>query len=195
MIGESSFWKQHLEAEHDTGRTENRAHDRSGAHVLCRGYEIVRILALKTGKTAEFFYAPALFDTNTELETMKKTESYEMIQKTWAGMDQAVISISNFPSYPDMGVKTIYGNRLTKEHAVGRILAYYFDRNGTVIRPEEDSVAQIPLERLKKVHVTAVCSCQVKPDALEGALRLRAIDTLVLPFSLARKITEENLLT
>ncbi|MGN0719191.1 MAG: hypothetical protein ACI4LQ_05210 [Anaerovoracaceae bacterium] len=53
---------------------------------------------MKTGKTAEFFYAPALFDTNTELETMKKTESYEMIQKTWAGMDQAVISISNFPS-------------------------------------------------------------------------------------------------
>ena len=54
---------------------------------------------------------------------------------------------------------------------------------------------QIPLERLKKVQVTAVCSCQVKPDALEGALRMRVIDTLVLPFSLARKITEENLLT
>lgn len=166
-----------------------------GISSVIRGYhtnEIVRIFALKTGKTADFLYVPALFDTNAELEIVKKTEPYTIIQNKWNAMDQAVISISNYPSYPDMGVKTIYGDRLTKEHAVGRILAHYFDKNGNIIRPNEDSVSQASMEQLRKSQVIAVCSNQVKPAAVAGALRSGIIDTLILPFSLAKKLTEVN---
>lgn len=166
-----------------------------GISSVIRGYhtnEIVRIFALKTGKTADFLYVPALFDTNAELEIVKKTEPYTIIQNKWNEMDQAVISISNYPSYPDMGVKTIYGDKLTKERAVGRILAHYFDKNGTIISPKEDSVSQASLDQLRKAQVIAVCSNQVKPIAVAGALRLGIIDTLILPFSVAKKITEVN---
>lgn len=166
-----------------------------GISSVIRGYhtnEIVRIFALKTGKTAEFLYVPALFDTNAELEIVKKTEPYTLIQSKWNEMDQAVVSISNYPSYPDMGVKTIYGDRLTKERAVGRILAHYFDKDGNVIGPKEDSVSQASMEQLKRAQVTAVCSDQVKAAAVAGALRLGVIDTLILPFSVAKKLTEFN---
>lgn len=166
-----------------------------GISSVIRGYhtnEIVRILALKTGKTADFLYVPALFDTNVELEMVKQTESYTIIQNKWEKMDQAVVCLSNYPSYPDMGVNTIYGDRLTKEHAVGRILAHYFDKNGNVISPDEDSVSQATVKQLKRARVTAVCSCQVKPVAVAGALRMGIIDTLILPFSLAKKLTELN---
>lgn len=164
-----------------------------GISSVIRGYhtnEVVRIFALKTGKTAEFFYVPALFDTNAELEMVRKTEPYSIIRKKWDTMDQAVVSISNYPSYPDMGVKTIYGDRLTKEHAVGRLLAYYFDKDGRIIRPNEDCVSQVSTEQLKRAQVTAVCSNQVKEAAVVGALRLGLIDTLILPFSVAKKVTE-----
>ena len=166
-----------------------------GISSVIRGYhtnEIVRILALKTGKTANFLYVPALFDTNAELEFVKKTEPYGLICNMWSEMEQAVISISNYPSYPDMGVKTIYGDKLTKERAVGRILAHYYDKDGRVISPKEDSVAQVSIERLKQVHVTAVCSDQVKAEAVAGALRTCVIDTLILPYSVAKKLTEFN---
>ena len=166
-----------------------------GISSVIRGYhtnEIVRILALKTGKTANFLYVPALFDTNAELEFVKKTEPYGLICNMWSEMEQAVISISNYPSYPDMGVKTIYGDKLTKERAVGRILAHYYDKDGRVISPKEDSVAQVSMEQLKQVHVTAVCSDQVKAEAVAGALRTGVIDTLILPFSVAKKLTEFN---
>lgn len=164
-----------------------------GISSVIRGYhtnELVRIFALKTGKTAVFLYTPALFDTDAELDLVRHTEPYAMIQKNWNEMDQAVISISNYPSYPDMGVKTIYGDRLMKEHAVGRILAHYFDKNGNVIHPAEDSVLQASVEQLKKAQVIAACSEQVQPAAVAGALRLGVIDTLILPFSLARKTAE-----
>lgn len=164
-----------------------------GISSVIRGYhtnEIVRIFALKTGKTAEFLYVPALFDTNAELEVVKKTEPYMVIRNQWEAMEQAIVSISNYPSYPDMGVKTIYGDKLMKERAVGRILAHYYDREGNVIRPREDSVAQASVEQLRKAHVTAVCSDQVKAEAVAGALHLGVIDTLVLPFSVAKKLAE-----
>ena len=164
-----------------------------GISSVIRGYhtnEVVRIFALKTGKTADFLYVPALFDTNAELEMVRKTEPYAMIQKKWEHMDQAVVSISNYPSYPDMGVKTIYGDRLMKEHAVGRVLAYYFDRTGRVISPNEDCVSQVSIGQLRKAQVTAACSSQVKAAAVAGALRLGLIDTLILPLSVARKVTE-----
>jgi len=164
-----------------------------GISSVIRGYhtnEIVRIFALKTGKMAEFLYVPALFDTNAELKIVQKTEPYTAVCRMWDGMDQAIVSISNYPSYPDMGVKTIYGDRLTKEHAVGRVLAYYFDRDGRIIRPAEECVSQVSVEQLRGAQVTAVCSSQVKAEAAVGALRLGLIHTIILPFSVARKITE-----
>lgn len=77
-----------------------------------------------------------------------------------------------------------------KEHAVGRILAHYFDKNGNIIHPNEDSVLQASMEQLKRAQVIAVCSKQVKAVAIVGALRLGVIDTLILPQVLAKQLVD-----
>ncbi|MBR2800663.1 MAG: hypothetical protein IKE04_07270, partial [Oscillospiraceae bacterium] len=104
-------------------------------------------------------------------------------------MEQALVSISNFPSYPDLGVKSLYGNALTEMKAVGRILAHYFDAYGRIISPVSDSTLQASIKQLRQTNVTAVCSNQVKPQAVIGALRTGIVDNLVLPYSLAETVS------
>ena len=164
-----------------------------GINSVIRSYhtnELVRILALKSGKRPAFLYIPALLDTNADLELTKRTEPYALIEKEWRAMKQAVVSLSNFPSYPDLGVKSFYGDLLTERHAVGRILAYYFDVNGRIIRPQEETALQIPIDILRRAQVTALCSGQVKPEAVAGALRLGIINTVMLPFGLAARVAD-----
>lgn len=77
-----------------------------------------------------------------------------------------------------------------KEHAMGRLLAHYFDKNGNIIHPNEDSVLQASMRQLKRTQVIAVCSKQVKPVAVAGALRLGVIDTLILSQSLGKQLVD-----
>lgn len=164
-----------------------------GINSVIRSYhtnELVRVLALKSGKRPTFLYIPALLDSNSDLELTKRTEPYTLIEREWAAMQEAVVSLSNFPSYPDLGVKSFYGNRLTEQRAVGRILAYYFDVHGRIINPVEETALQIPLELLRKTKLTVLCSGHVKPEAVAGCLRLGIADTVMLPFSLAARTAE-----
>lgn len=163
-----------------------------GVNSVTRGYhtnELVRVFSLKTGRTPSFLYIPALHETPMEFELMKQTESYLEIVEEWEYMEQALVSVSNFPSYPDLGVKSLYGNALTEMKAVGRILAHYFDVYGRIISPVSDSTLQASIKQLRQTNVTAVCSNQVKPQAVIGALRIGIIDNLVLPYSLAETVS------
>lgn len=150
--------------------------------------EMVRIFALKSGKNADFVYIPAIFDTQNELEIVKQTEPYINIQEKWNKMNQAIVSISNYPSNPDIGTKSLYDDKLMRECAVGRILAHFYDKFGNVITPNKDNVLQASMEQLKKVEITAVCSHQLTPASVVGALRLGIISSLILPISLAQKV-------
>ena len=163
-----------------------------GVNSVTRGYhthELVRVFSLKTGRSPSFLYIPALHETPMEFELMKQTESYLEIMEEWEYMEQALVSISNFPSYPDLGVKSLYGNALTEMKAVGRILAHYFDAYGRIISPVSDSTLQASIKQLRQTNVTAVCSNQVKPQAVIGALRTGIVDNLVLPYSLAETVS------
>ena len=163
-----------------------------GVRSVTRGYhtnEMVRIFSLKTGRPPSFLYIPALYDTPLEYELMKQTEACQEIEEEWEYMEQALVSISNFPSYPDLGVKTLYGNALMEMKAVGRILAHYFDAYGRIISPVSESTLQASIKQLRQTNVTAVCSNQVKPQAVIGALRTGVVDNLVLPYSLAETVS------
>ncbi|MDO4566714.1 MAG: sugar-binding domain-containing protein [Oscillospiraceae bacterium] len=194
MLGRMAEYAERLEDSKDGG---GRIFPLvGGISSVVRGYhtnEIVRIFALKTGKEPDFLYIPALFDSNADLQYTKQTEPYTLINAQWDGMEQAIVSISNFPSYPDLAVKTIYGNRLTERRAVGRMLAYYFDAEGSIISPDADTSLQVSLRQLQRAQVVALCSNQVKPVCVAGALRLGLIDTLVLPYPLAQRVADLSL--
>ena len=151
--------------------------------------ELVRIFAMKTGREPIFLYAPALHDTPLEYELLKRTEVYEAVKEEWDFMEQALVSIANFPAYPDLGVRSLYGDALKEKKAVGRIMAHYFDAYGRIISPGAEATLQVSVKQLKSTNVTAVCSNQVKPQCIIGALRTGIINTLILPLSLAEKVS------
>lgn len=167
-----------------------------GINAVTKGYhtnELVRILSLKTGRQPCFLYLPALHETSAELEYLRQTGAVSSIEEEWEYMEQAMVTISNFPSYPDLGVRSIYGNALMEKKAVGRILAHYFDAYGRIISPAADSTLQASIRQLRQTDVTAMCSNQVKPRCLIGALRTGIIDNLIIPYDLAEKVSDITL--
>ena len=67
-----------------------------GINSVIRSYhtnELVRILALKSGKRPAFLYIPALLDTNADLELTKRTEPYALIEKEWRAMEPAAACV------------------------------------------------------------------------------------------------------
>ncbi len=161
-----------------------------------RGYhtnEIARILSAKTGLAADYLYMPAFFDSETELEFARHMETYLSLCEKWDDMDLALVNISNYPSYPDLGVEYRFGNRLLKEGAVCRVLAHYFNLSGGSIEASVDNVMQASVEQLSAAKRTvAVCSALLRPGSVVGALAAGFIDTLLLPQSLARRILERE---
>lgn len=159
-----------------------------------RGYhtnELARIISGKAGYEAEYLYLPAFFDSEAELDFAARLEAYASVQADWDSMELALVNISNFPSYPDLGVEYRFGSRLTEGRAVGRVLAHYYDAQGRVLEAQVNNALQASVAQLKKAPRTvAVCSTLLRPLSVAGALALGVIDTLCLPLSLAQKVLD-----
>ena len=165
-----------------------------GIRTSYRGYhtnEIVRMIGEKTGTDVHYLYFPAFFDETADLEYIKGMEDFQFINQLWSSMDVALISVSNYPSYPDVGVKYRFGNDLMKKNAVGRLLAYYYDIHGNLIDPWINGAMQPDMQQLRNAsHVVAVCSTQLRPECVIGALCTNVIKTILLPESLAKKVIQ-----
>lgn len=165
-----------------------------GIRTSYRGYhtnEIVRMIGEKTGTDVHYLYFPAFFDETADLEYIKGMEDFQFINQLWSSMDVALISISNYPSYPDVGVKYRFGNDLMKKNAVGRLLAYYYDIHGNLIDPWINGAMQPDMEQLRNSsQVVAVCSTQLRPECVIGALCTNVIKTILIPESLAKKVIQ-----
>ena len=163
-----------------------------GIRTSYRGYhtnEIVRIIGEKTGMDVHYLYFPAFFDETADLEYIKGMEDFQFISQLWKDMDLALVSISNYPSYPDIGIKYRFGNDLMKKNAVGRLLAYYYDVEGNLIDPWINGAMQPDIQQLRSTkQVVAVCSAQLRPECVIGALLTNVIKTVLMPESLAENI-------
>lgn len=159
-----------------------------------RGYhtnELARIVSGKAGFEAEYLYLPAFFDSEAELDFARRLETWAAVQNGWDTMELALVNISNYPSYPDLGVEYRFGGLLTERKAVGRLLAHYYDEAGCVIEAKVSNALQASVEQLRRAPRTvAVCSTLLRPQSVIGALGLGVIDTLCLPQSLADKVLE-----
>lgn len=133
---------------------------------------IAEIFAEKTGGEALHWEAPAFVDSLEEMKRLKETEEYKRIVNGWRTVKVAFVNIGNYPSVPDFATAASYGNRLSEQKAVGRLLSQYYDINGRIIKPDIDCTMQIPIEILsKRRYVVGVCAANVSPRALAGALK------------------------
>lgn len=142
--------------------------------------ELVRIFALQTNSVPEYLYAPAFVSSRQELNLMKELENCKSIQNTWDHLQVALVNIGNYPSTPDFASAARYGSMLTTGKAVGRMLGYFFDAQGSMFHSDTDYMLQIPLESLAHIpHVIGFCSSNTNPVALLGALRSGYINHLI----------------
>ena len=159
-----------------------------------RGYhpnEITRIISMHVGLPAKYLYLPAFFDSDDDLTFAHHTDMYRDLEQCWGDMDLAVLNVSNVSSYPDLGAEYRFGKNPAKLGAVGRMLAYYYDINGSLVMPKVDNAVQISVDQLKNAEkVVACCSTLLQPASLVGALGMGVIDVLVLPESLAQKLLD-----
>lgn len=133
--------------------------------------ENARIIARQLGAEPQYLYAPAFAETRDELQLLAQLPYYHNVSEEWASLDLALVNIGNFPSVPDFACASRYGNMLTQGKAKGRLLAYYFDKDGRFFHSDTDYAIQIPLEHIRRCrNVIGVCSANTTPGALRGAL-------------------------
>lgn len=151
--------------------------------------EIISIFAEKTGGTAKYWSAPAFVDSSEEMKYLKEQEEYKRMESGWKSMKVAFVNIGNYPSVPDFATAACFGNRLSEQGAVGKMLCYYYDINGHFIKPEMECTMQIPLEILsKRKIVVGVCGANVHPKALTGALKTGLFTHIVAPKNVLEKV-------
>ncbi len=155
--------------------------------------ENVRLLAQYLGAEPHFLYLPALPESLEEKQVLCSTELYEQISQEWERMDTALVNISNYPSTPDFASVARYGNRLQEQRACGRLLAYYYNEAGGIIRSTQDFAIQIPWELLKKSrYVVGVCSANTSVRALRGALHSGCFTHIIARAGVVRGLWENS---
>ncbi|MEG1773948.1 MAG: sugar-binding domain-containing protein, partial [Oscillospiraceae bacterium] len=153
--------------------------------------ENVRIFAWQSMAQPQYLYAPAFAENQQELDLIQRMESCQAVYTAWESLDLALVNIGNYPSTPDFASGARYGDLLSKRKAAGRLLAYYFDVHGDIIRSDTDYAIQIPTQLLGRCkNVVGICSANVKPRALAGALRTGLIHHLVASEELVRAASE-----
>jgi len=99
------------------------------------------------------------------------------------------VNIGDYPSSPDFASLVRYGSLLQQEHTCGRLLIYYFNEEGKVIRSDQDFAIQIPLETLRQCpNIIGVCSANTSVKALRGALRSGVFSHIVTRAALAKEL-------
>lgn len=155
--------------------------------------EIVRAFAQKTGAQPFYWHAPAFVESRQELTQLKELDNYRAVSRAWEQLNVALVNIGNYPSTPDFATAARYGRQLTDEGAVGRLLCYYFNLAGTIIRNENDCTMQIPLDQLSRAQqVVGICAGNVKPKALLGALQTGLFTHLIAPEPLILDALEQR---
>lgn len=162
------------------------------ASIPARNYqsnENVRLIAQQLGAAPHFLYLPALPESLEEKQLLCSTEVYRQIQTQWSRMDTALVNIGDYPSSPDFASLVRYGSLLQQEHTCGRLLIYYFNEEGKVIRSDQDFAIQIPLETLRQCpNIIGVCSANTSVKALRGALRSGLFSHIVTRAALAKEL-------
>lgn len=151
--------------------------------------ELVREFGEATGKKPHFLFAPAFPKTQQERELFINTDNYGHILSRWDSMDTVLLSIGTYPSVPDHATALRFGQRLNEEKAVGKILSYFYDKDGQIIGCDDDYAIQLPLRLLGRVRkVVAICPPEINAKAVLGALKTGFITHIMLTEEKAKEV-------
>ena len=153
----------------------------------CHTNELVRVLAGKGGFYGDYLYAPAVLDSEEELELSRKLGPNQTVIRDWDHMDMAIVNITNFPS--SNYAATAFQDMPEQSQPAGQIMGHCYSAQGAQIPLRVNNIFQATMGQLRRAkRVVALCSSCLEPEAVEGALGLDLVHTLVLPVSLAHRL-------
>ncbi len=155
--------------------------------------EIVRRIAYRLDAQPIYLHAPVLFETRQELDAFVETETYRRIEQSWRALDAVVVNIGNYPSTPDLASAIRLGKEVNRSEIAGRLLAYFFKGDGSVISAFSDFVVQAPLKYIANArHVIGLCGNSANVKAVQGALKTGLL-TAIVANEHTLKLVNENL--
>lgn len=124
-----------------------------------------------------------------ELDKIKNTVSYNRILNTWEEIDTMIVNIGNYPAESDFAMALQLGLELDEKNAVGRILAYYYDEVGKILKLENTFAVQVLLKQIMGCkNVIGVCAANINAKAVKGALSTGLLNHIVMRESLLEEI-------
>ena len=152
--------------------------------------ELCRAFGEASGCEPHFALAPAFYETNEDLTSVRELEFFNKIQQSWEKINFAMVNIENHPSVPDLATASRFGSKL--KEAVGHMVSYHYDKDGNIIENENDIVYRIPLEQLKKADVVmGICRCNVTVENLIGALKTGILTHIFVDQEIGQEIVKK----
>ena len=102
----------------------------------------------------------------------------------------ALVNIGNFPSVPDFASEARYGDLLIRQKAVGRILNYFMDSQGHIIRQIRIMPFRFHWSFCTRQHVVGICSANTSPKAFRAALKTGYLKHFIAPEHVVREALE-----
>ncbi len=148
--------------------------------------ELARSFADKIGARVKYAWFPYRPDNIADCELFKKTSYYKKLYDLWNDIDIAIIGIGNNEIIQTFG--KVFGYNEKGVCAIGDISTHFFDIDGKFVQLYENTLCASK-ENLKNAKQTIAIACgDNKTEAIIGALRTKAVDTLITDEYTAKRI-------
>ena len=156
---------------------------------------IIDLFAESLCAQRNYFLAPAIFEDAAQKENLCKSKQVTEIIDIWEKLDLAVFGIGGpiersailFSSFPEK-----YLVQMVQNHAVGDVLAHFFDIDGNLVCPEaEATMLSISLSSLKKIPERICLAGGLwKLSSIKTALKSNLATILVTDLLTAQSLIE-----
>lgn len=130
----------------------------------------------------------AFSESREDKNLLEGKNSYQGITAKWRELDLALLAIQNYPSSPDEATGMRFGNVLTRQHAVGSFLSYFYNAQGDILSGENDFTCRASLADLRHCSKVLGLGLGVQVNSLRGALHTGIFTHVILSLSQAKSL-------
>lgn len=139
--------------------------------------ELARSFADKTGAKVKYAWFPYRPDGDEDCRLFKKTSYYKEVAELWNNIDIALVGIGDYSIIRTFG--EIFGYSQKSASVTGDISTHFFDSSGNFIDLYENTLCASRDNLLNAKQTIAIACGDEKTEAIAGALRTGAVNTLI----------------
>lgn len=148
--------------------------------------ELARAMADKLGAEVRYALFPYLLESEEECALVKRLSCCKTMQALWKAADLAIVGIGNADVYR-LFTQT-FGPGCTEAAVMGDVATHFFDKNGSFVRPYENTLCA-EADDIRAAGKTVAVACgDDKVSAIDGALKTGLVDVLITDEYTAGKV-------